>query len=168
MVVAGGPGGAARAGIGSTSDVAVGFPIAGGPIPLWDESDRLFRQHAGAAGGSGWDPTVADVPAAVRQRSLGRLRALWTSPSSCWSSGPIRSAPDPSSRWCRCCWPSGTTIPAPRCDSVISEVTVADRYHTARMDLAVSMAGSGSPTPVRPAGIGVTVSSAPTCSIRHR
>ena len=61
--------------ISASSEVAVGFPIAGRRDPALDGLVGLFRQHLGVAGRFGWGSQYRRVAGAGATAQPGRLRA---------------------------------------------------------------------------------------------
>ena len=73
--------------ISASSDVAVGFPIAGRRDPALDDLVGLLRQHLGAAGRLGRRSQFRRAVGARSGRAAWRPSSTRTCPSRCWWSG---------------------------------------------------------------------------------
>nr|HRD14004.1 amino acid adenylation domain-containing protein [Mycobacterium sp.] len=142
--------------VGSTSDVAVGFPIAGRADPALDDLIGFFVNTLVLRVDLGGDPTVADVLAQVRQRSLAAYEHQDVPFELLVERlNPVRSLTHHPLVQVLLAWQNYDPSAAVRLGDL--EVTpLPTDTHTARMDLTLSMAERFTDTGA-PDGIGVTV-----------
>ncbi|MCB9417790.1 MAG: amino acid adenylation domain-containing protein, partial [Mycolicibacterium sp.] len=142
--------------VGSTSDVAVGFPIAGRADPVLDDLIGFFVNTLVLRVDLGGDPTVADVLAQVRQRSLAAYEHQDVPFELLVERlNPVRSLTHHPLVQVVLAWQNYDPSAAVRLGDLEATPLPTDT-HTARMDLSVSMAERFTDTGA-PDGIGVTV-----------
>ena len=142
--------------IGASSDVAVGFPIAGRSDPALDELVGFFVNTLVLRVDVAGDLTVAELLAQVRQRGL----AAYENQDVPFEVLVERLNPTrgrwPIIRWFRWRWPGRTTSPRQLALGDLQVTPLPVDTRTARMDLTFSLAEHFTETG-EPAGIGGAV-----------
>ena len=149
--------------ISASSEVAVGFPIAGRGDPALDELVGFFVNTLVLRVEVAGDPTVAELLAQVRRRGLGRIRASGRAvrgaggaaqPDAIFDPSPAGAGGVGSGR--TCAWDRSADPAAGRRLGDVQVTPLPVDTRTARMDLTFSLAERWSRAG-EPAGIGGAV-----------